>query len=199
MSPRPKADRIGKRADLSAVARRIFAERGVANTAVSDIVKAAGVSQGTFYLYFDSKDDIVLEVVRQMVEEVGARVEEAVASPGTPAVDRFFGLREALSGFENDPVATELADFLHRPENQALHDRLTEALAERLVTIVEEIVAQGTEEGTFSVRNARTAAWFVLGGLQSIERAHTPAAEMPRAITDVTELALRALGYREGN
>lgn len=195
MTPRPKADRAAKRAELAAVAQRVFAEHGVANTTVSDIVKAAGVAQGTFYLYFDSKDDIVLEVVRMMVDALGAQIEATVASPETSAVERLLGLRDALRGFEHDPVATELAEFLHRPENVALHDRLTEQLAKRLVIIVEEIVAQGVAEGIFTVRDTRTAAWFVLGGLQSIERAETPASEMPEAISEVTELALRALGY----
>ncbi len=195
MTPRPRADRTAKRAEFAAAARRVFADRGVADTTVSDIVKAAGVAQGTFYLYFDSKDDIVLEVVRLMVEALGTEIESNVAPTGASAVERLLKLRDALRGFEHDPVATELAGFLHRPENLQLHDRLTERLAERLVVIVEDIVAQGVLERTFNVRDTHTAAWFVLGGLQSIERAHTPAAEMSEAISEVTELALRALGY----
>lgn len=195
MTPRPKADRAAKRTEFATIARGVFAERGVAGTVVSDIVKAAGVAQGTFYLYFDSKDDIVLEVVRLMVDELGAQIETAVAAAELPAVERFLALRDALTGFEHDPGAIELADFLHAPENLALHDRLTEKLAERLAVIVEGIVSQGVSEGVFNVRDTHTAAWFVLGGLQSIERAGTPAAEMPEAISEVTELALRALGY----
>lgn len=197
MTPRPKADRSAKRAGLAAVAKRVFAERGVAKTAVSDVVRAAGVAQGTFYLYFESKDDLVLEVVRGMIEELTGMIEDAAAQPGSAAVERLLRLRDALCGFECDPVATELADFLHRPENQQLHDRLTEGLAARLVVVVEEIVAQGVSEGAFAVRDTRIAAWFVLGGLQSLERARTPASEMPEAVSEVTGLALRALGYRE--
>jgi len=53
MSPRPRADREARRSELAQVAARVFAERGVAGTAVSDIVTAAGVAQGTFYLYFE--------------------------------------------------------------------------------------------------------------------------------------------------
>jgi AcrR family transcriptional regulator len=196
MTPRPRADRAAKRAELTAVAATVFAERGVANTAVSDIVRAAGVAQGTFYLYFDSKDDAVLAVVERMVVDLSAAIEAAADVPGASAVERFIGLRDALRGFEHDPSAVELAGFLHRPENQALHDRLTERLAQRLVVIVEEIVAQGVDEGAFDVPDIKAAAWFVLGGLQSIERAETSAAEMPHAITAVTVLALRALGYQ---
>jgi len=197
MTPRPRTDPATRRAELASAAAAVFAERGVANTSVSEIVKAAGVAQGTFYLYFDTKDDVVLAVVEQMVAELGAQIEAGAASPGSPAVERLLRLRDALRGFEHDPSAVELADFLHRAENKALHDRLTERLAERLVVIVEDIVAQGVAEGVFSVSDTHVAAWFVLGGLQSIETSHTAASEMPAAIETVTALALRALGYEE--
>ena len=63
-------DREARRAELVSAAAAVFARRGVANTAVSDIVKAAGVAQGTFYLYFDSKDAAILAVVEQVLDDV---------------------------------------------------------------------------------------------------------------------------------
>jgi len=195
--PRPRADRTARLAELISAASFVFAERGVANTAVSDIVKAAGVAQGTFYLYFKTKDDVVLAVAEQMVGGMVATVDAAVAGTGTTAVEKFLGLRDALSNFDADPSAVELTDFIHAPENRALHDRLAESLTPRLVPLVESIVAQGVLEGSFNVPDTRAAAWFVLGGLQSAELAGTPTAGMPAAIHAATELALRALGYRE--
>ena len=105
-------------------------------------------------------------------------------------------LRDVLVRFDEDPAAVALADFIHRPENRALHDRLAENLTPGLVVVVESIVAQGVAEGVFDVPDTRAAAWFVLGGLQSVELSGTPAAQMPAAIEAATELALRALGYR---
>ncbi len=188
-------DREARRAELVAAAARLFAERGVAGTAVSDIVRAAGVAQGTFYLYFDSKDDAVLAVVEQIGTEMLAAIRQAVGASGTTAVAKLFGLRDVLVAFDEDATATQLADFLHRPENRSLHDRLAEHLTPGLVPIVESIVTQGVAEGVFDVPDERGAAWFVLGGLQSVEAAGTPIAEMPAAIEVATALALRALGY----
>jgi len=195
MTPRPKADRAAKRTEFAIVARRVFAKRGVANTTIGDIVKAAGVAQGTFYLYFDSKEDIVLVVAAQMVDAMVAAIEHAAHLPGASAVEKLVGLRDALTSLDTDPSAVELTDFIHRPENCALHDRLAEQLVPRLVPLVEAIVAQGVTEGAFNVHDTKMAAWFVLGGLQSIELAGTPAAEKAGAITAVTLFALRALGY----
>jgi len=189
-------DRETRRAELIAAASAIFAERGVANTTVSDIVKAAGVAQGTFYLYFDSKDAVVLAVVELVVDAMVSAIEAAAHRPHATAVDKLLGLRDALSSFEGDPAAADLAAFIHRPENCALHDRLAEKLAPRLVPLVEAIVAQGVAEGAFVVADARAAAWFVLAGLQSTELAGTAAADLPAAIAVATDMALRALGYQ---
>ncbi|HEY5540308.1 MAG TPA: TetR/AcrR family transcriptional regulator [Coriobacteriia bacterium] len=190
-------DRTARRAELASAAARVFTERGVANTAVSDIVKAAGVAQGTFYLYFDSKDDVVLAVVEQMGGEMLAAIENAVSASGTTAVAKLLGLRDVLVSFDEDPTAVALADFIHRPENRALHDRLAEHLTPGLIPLVESIVAQGLAEGVFDVADTRAAAWFVLGGLQSIELSGTPVDQMPVAIEAAAQLALRALGYKE--
>jgi AcrR family transcriptional regulator len=162
---------------------------------VSDIVKAAGVAQGTFYLYFNSKDDAVLAVVDHIATttmgEVAARV-----SAGTSAVDKLQILGDALSDLAAEPDALDLIKLMHHPENRALHDRLAEDLVPRLNPLVEAIIEQGVAEDVFHVTDTRAAAWFVLGGLGSIELAGTAIPDMPGALAHAIELALRALGYR---
>lgn len=194
MSPRPRMDRTGKRAELATVAARVFVERGVARTAVSDIVKAAGIAQGTFYLYFESKDDLLVAVAERFVVDIGSALEASISGPEASAPRRLRSLVAALGDLGSSPANLSMAEFLHHRENQALHDRLTEPLAERLFVLVESIVAQGTAEGSMVVRESGPAAWFVLGGLQSVERAGTPMAEVPAALDKALELALRALG-----
>jgi AcrR family transcriptional regulator len=199
MTPRPRADRAARRAELADVAARVFAERGVSGTAVSDIVKAAGIAQGTFYLYFESKDDIVLAVVEQVAEQMLAAIRSAIETTGTTAAEKFRGLSSVLVSYDVDPAVTELAAFIHTPENRALHDRLAEHLVPGLLPLVESIVAQGVAEGSFDVPDVHTASWFVLGGFMSIEVSGTPLEEFPAAIEAAAALALRALGYREAD
>jgi len=196
MTPRT-VDRTARRAELVSAASRVFAERGVANTTVSDIVRSAGVAQGTFYLYFESKQDMVLAVVHRIGDDLLAGIESAVSASGTTAVEKLLGLRDVLVSFDEDPEALELAEFMHRPENQAVHARLAENLTPRLIPLVESIVKQGVSEGVFDVPDAHSAAWFVLAGLQSAELSGTPATDMPAAIAAATQLALRTLGCSE--
>jgi len=188
-------NREARRAELVSAAATVFAQRGVANTAVSDIVKAAGIAQGTFYLYFDSKDDAVLAVVERMAdaisENTAARTEAA-----SSAVDKLLALRGVLSEVGAEPEATALVELMHRPENRILHDRLAGDVTRRLVPLLEAIVEQGLADGVFSVDDSRAAAWFVLAGLQSVELAGTAIGEMPAALAKAIEFALRALGYQ---
>ena len=188
-------DREARRAALVSAAATMFAERGVANTTVSDIVKAAGVAQGTFYLYFDSKDDAVFAVVERLAAAI---TQNAAARLGaaSSAVDKLLGLSGVLSEVGAEPEAAALAELMHRPENRILHDRLAEGLTLKLVPLLEAIVAQGVAEGVFRVDDPRAAAWFVLAGLQSVELAGTAISEMPAALAKATGFALRALGYQ---
>jgi len=188
-------DREARRAEIVSAATAAFAERGIAHTAVSDIVKAAGVAQGTFYLYFKSKDDVVVAAAERIGDVMVDGIERVVAVPGRSAVDKFFALLDQLSDSTSIPDSSELIEIMHREGNRTLHDRFAEQLTPRLVSIIERIINQGLAEGVFAVPDTGAAAWFVLGGLQSAELSGVPLTEMPAALTAATTLALRALGY----
>ncbi|MFC9898477.1 TetR/AcrR family transcriptional regulator [Nocardia sp. NPDC127579] len=67
----PKSKRgLRTRAALIAAAREVFERDGFLDARISDIPKAAGMASGTFYTYFDSKEEIFTEVVRQIREEM---------------------------------------------------------------------------------------------------------------------------------
>lgn len=65
-----------KRQSLLAAAYGLFTEKGVAKTSVDEIARRANVAKGTFYLYFQDKD----QLLQQLVYDISARVlEEAYA------------------------------------------------------------------------------------------------------------------------
>ncbi len=55
----------GRRTALADVALKLWAERGFDQTSVEAIAREAGISKGTFYLYFESKDALLLDVLRR--------------------------------------------------------------------------------------------------------------------------------------
>lgn len=54
-----RAQKEGRRQEILAAAQRCFARNGFHSTTIADIVKESGVCQGTFYLYFKTKNDVI--------------------------------------------------------------------------------------------------------------------------------------------
>ena len=183
-----------RRAQLVAAATEAFARQGVAATSVADIVRAAGVAQGTFYLYFTSKDDVILAVVAGVAETMLTSLQGRLDTAEMPAKDRLRAFGRLLGDLARDGELSDVTDFIHRAENRTLHDRFAEHLLPRLLPLMEQLVADGVTDGSFRVADPRAAAWFVLGGLQSVELAGTPHAALPGAIDAAIDLALAALG-----
>src|SRR6059036_3537941 len=63
----------------------VFAERGFFNAQVADVARAAGVAAGTVYLYFRSKDDLLVSIFERTMREALADGQQAVASLRDPA------------------------------------------------------------------------------------------------------------------
>ncbi len=190
----PTINKHERRAQLVAAATEAFARQGVAATSVADIVRAAGVAQGTFYLYFTSKDDVILAVVEGVAETMLTSLQGRLDTAEMPAKDRLRAFGRLLGDLARDGELSDVTDFIHRAENRTLHDRFAEHLLPRLLPLMEQLVADGVTDGSFRVADPRAAAWFVLGGLQSVELAGTPHAALPEAIDAAIDLALAALG-----
>ncbi len=87
--PSPRFGRLDsdKRETLLAAARAEFAEYGFEASSYNRIIANSGLSKGSFYYYFDGKDDLYLTVVQDAV----ARFSEAVGDPGEAnTVDEFW-------------------------------------------------------------------------------------------------------------
>jgi AcrR family transcriptional regulator len=74
--------------ELLAAALHLFVERGFAATRLDDVAKAAGVSKGTLYLYFSSKEDLFKAVVRESIVPLLGEAEGMI--------DEFEGNTESL-------------------------------------------------------------------------------------------------------
>src|SRR3954470_20709209 len=61
--------RAGKRDAILRAAIDVFAERGFFNAQVADVARAAGIAAGTVYLYFRSKDDLLVSIFEQTVRD----------------------------------------------------------------------------------------------------------------------------------
>jgi AcrR family transcriptional regulator len=80
-----------RRTQILEAARDRFTHKGVSNTTVDDIARAAGVAKGTVYLYYKSKDEMLRLIVDTDIE--------TLRSATVPAIAAEAGLEERLRGF----------------------------------------------------------------------------------------------------
>ncbi|WP_210364270.1 TetR family transcriptional regulator [Bacillus sp. REN3] len=69
---------MSKEEKIIQAAIEVFCEKGIEKTKVSDIVKAAGIAQGTFYLYFPSRLSVFPAIAKVMVEKIIETIEDGV-------------------------------------------------------------------------------------------------------------------------
>jgi AcrR family transcriptional regulator len=194
-SPRRRAAPETRRSELVDAALSAFTARGLAATAVDDIVRAAGVAKGTFYLYFSSKDDVVNAVAERIVDRVGDRVEAIASTAHLSPVDRLLALGRSLNEVGKDPFERELVEVFHRPENRAVHDRISEGVITRLAPALAIVIADGVAANVFRPQDPRLAAAFVLGSLTVLHHVVGDPDQMPVAIAHLDHFILRGLGF----
>ena len=66
-----------RRRDLLVAAEEVFSEKGFMSASIADITRRAGTAQGTFYIYFESKQQLFREVMRELGRQIRFNAREA--------------------------------------------------------------------------------------------------------------------------
>ena len=97
-----------RKQDVFDAAAQLFQTNGINATTIEDITKAAGIAKGAFYKHFDSKDQLILELVQHFYDEVLATAARQVtANPDSPLDTLHNTITAELE------VATDYQNFLH--------------------------------------------------------------------------------------
>ncbi len=104
-----------RKAEILDAAVKVFAEKGYRNASITDINEAAGIARGTFYLYFDSKKDVFLELVEsyfnqyaRILEENQEHLRNAFETGTDPLVSWRNFVLAALEFHSGNPELTEI-------------------------------------------------------------------------------------------
>src|SRR5690242_20222669 len=115
----------------------LLAERSFGDLAVGDILTAAGVSRGSFYFYFDSKHDVLAELVRRTVAAGHAAAEPWLTGPADPAAALRAGITAGAELWQaSAPVLRAIV------ENWRTDPRLETLWTDQMQTFTDATVAQ---------------------------------------------------------
>lgn len=134
------------RADLVAAARKLFVEKGFADTSVEAVTAAAQVSKGTFYHHFPDKKAMFAQLYTELVQQIAAMGDataEAVrAAPDGSALTVVADLTHAfLRRTIDDPLHRELmvqAPSVLGSQYRQINDTVAQPPIERLLAVLAE-------------------------------------------------------------
>jgi AcrR family transcriptional regulator len=131
-------------------AAKVFANRGLANTKVSDLAEAAGVSQGLLYRYFTDKDDIFIALLERAINGVIHYAQTAIKHAGTPLEKLHWLTEQVLQGMSEEPVYFQLVS-----QAMALPGRVHETMGklETVGKIIRDLITEGQTVGEVAKRD----------------------------------------------
>jgi TetR/AcrR family transcriptional repressor of nem operon len=154
-----------RRAELLAAGQALFGAKGIAATSLEDIAQRAGVSKGLFYLYFHSKEDLVLALQEQFSHQVAARMRAAADGQAdwTAKLDAC-----VQASFECHRDLHDLHEVLFHhavPVSHRAHP------AHALQTgVIQDLLEAGTAAGAFDVADPETSAVLCYASMHAFDQ-----------------------------
>jgi AcrR family transcriptional regulator len=168
MAPRTEEQneqlRAQRAAQLLAAAQRVFSRQGFHAATVSDVAAEAGVSQGTVYHYFDSKEALLLAVFTQWEQEnLRSEIEQALGAEPTAARKLAMIAHAATARVTSSLQLLEASVefWSHMPRNAEIKKgfrRMFEAMAVDVASVIQ----QGIDAGEFRPIDTKVTARLLI-------------------------------------
>jgi len=199
MARRPEGD---KRRRILEAALGVFAQKGYFQARVSDIASAAGVADGTIYLYFRNKEDVIVSLFSDFLKRHLARAKEEIAGVRTPREKLLAIARHQLTALSE---RREVAILFQTELRQAtLMSRISARELRVYFDLLSGIIEEGQNQGVFSrefPRSLMVQSFF--GALDELVTAwilsptHYNLVDLAEPVTELFLAGLRPRGGRK--
>ena len=156
-----------RRAELLEAGRALFLAKGIAATSLDDVTQLAGVSKGLFYLYFASKENLVLALQEQFSREVAARMGAAATALAKSGQADWAARLDACvkAGFECYRELYDLHEVLFH------HTRTTRPDPEPApaALVIAGLLATGTAAGALDVSDPESTAVLCYASMHAFD------------------------------
>lgn len=200
--PRWERRKDARPQELLSAALDLFVERGYAATRLDDVAARAGVSKGTLYLYFTSKEDLFKAVVRENVVPVIGEAEETIAGFQGSSADLF---RHLILGWWERIGNTKLAGIskLMLAESGNFPDLALfyhEEVIRRGDALIVQMLERGVARGEFRAVDAKAMTNVIVAPVlmlvvwkHSFGACHGASIDPKRYLDNFIDLCLRGL------
>ncbi len=191
-------DPESRRAEILAAAMATCAEKGFFSTRIDDIAERAGVSKGAIYHHFDSKQDVFLTLLEQLIDESVGMIAELDAT-GATAEESLRALTDSLLAMTRESPLLVKGLFelylvsMRDPEFRARFMRHYDAM----IDAATHIIARAMERGELSSElDAETAARIAFMGGDGLLLMHVVLDDFERGVeasVQFMDLVMRGL------
>lgn len=157
-----------KRGRILRAAVKIFSRKGFFNSKVSEIARAAEVADGTIYLYFRNKDDLLISLFEEKMGEVVADVRRRIAVGGNALEKLKIFIENHMDLLERESGLVEVLQVELRQSTKFLKDYTPVKFFEYL-EVISDILEEGKREGVFRPDlNVSVARRAIFGALDEL-------------------------------
>lgn len=176
LEERRKREREARKNAILRAARKLSFEKGFKSITVANIAKKAELSKGAVYLYFNSKEEIYVQILLKDIDkfhqslsdicERGVGAAEMLQHFADIYIDFFFSDKELFRIFMSFMLHTDEIEFSEQLNQQLIH------ATNATIDIIEKIFNYGMDRGEFprsiNIRQCKNAIWGLLNGVISL-------------------------------
>ena len=165
---------------------RLFAERGYHPTSVAEIVESLGVGKGVFYWYFESKEDLFLEILASSSQDLRRLQQSAIGDEPDPLRRIEVGIRASLQWFRDNRHLFNLSQFAATEERFAAILRQNDAVA---IDDITRHLKEAMADGSIPDQDPTMLAHALVGATRHLARTYLYHGDEPVEL--VAEVAVR--------
>ena len=165
---------------------RLFAERGYHPTSVAEIVESLGVGKGVFYWYFESKEDLFLEILASSSQDLRRLQQSAIGDEPDPLRRIEVGIRASLQWFRDNRHLFNLSQFAATEERFAAILRQNDAVA---IDDITRHLKEAMAAGSIPDQDPTMLAHALVGATRHLARTYLYHGDEPVEL--VAEVAVR--------
>lgn len=159
-----------KKPQIINAAIKVFAEKGFYNSKVADVARAAGIADGTIYLYFKNKDDLLISLFESKVEELLDTFKNALLAFKTAKDKLNEFIRLYFQLMEEQQDLAEVLQVELRQSSKFIKDYHPQKFFDFL-NIIGDIIKEGQLNGEFdSSMSVNTAKLAIFGSIDELAR-----------------------------
>ncbi|MEJ2211252.1 MAG: TetR/AcrR family transcriptional regulator [Anaerolineae bacterium] len=158
-----------RRQQILAAALAVFSERGFHAANVSDVAAAAGVSQGTIYWYFDSKEDLLTAAILSYFEQFEQDTLTGLGGYET-AADKLRALGRSMTQLAQDMegLFTLFMEYWASSEQREEAGQFWAAMLTEYKDVIAAIIEEGVQDGEFRPVEAEPLVWAVMAAFDGL-------------------------------